>query len=83
MYSTIEKESLAIKLGVNALRVYLLGRLFCIETDRHSLVCMERLKHMNNWLAQRSLILQTFQLTIGHRAGSANCNANALSSATT
>ena len=47
-YSTIEKECLAIKLGVSAFRVYLLGRPVCIETDHRSLVWMERLKHMNN-----------------------------------
>ena len=50
-YSTIEKECLAIKLGVNAFHVYLLGRPFCIETDHRSLVWMERLKHTNNRLA--------------------------------
>ena len=37
-YSNIEKECLAIKLGVNAFCVYLLGRPFCIETDHRSLV---------------------------------------------
>ena len=36
-YSTIEKECLAIKLGVQAFRVYLLGRWFQIQTD-HSVV---------------------------------------------
>ena len=32
-YSTVEKESLAIKLAVSAFRVYLLGRKFVIQTD--------------------------------------------------
>ena len=82
-YSTIEKECLAIKLGVSAFRLYLLGRPFCIETDHRSLVWMERLKHTNNRLARWSLTLQPFQFTIRHRAGSANGNADALSRATT
>lgn len=39
-YSTIEKEHLAIKLGVTAYRVYLLGQPFHIETDHCLLVWM-------------------------------------------
>ena len=35
-YSTIEKECLAIKLGVEAFRVYLLGRKFEIQTDHRA-----------------------------------------------
>ena len=50
-YPTIEKECLVIKLGVAAFSVYLLGPQFSIETDHHSLVWMERLKHTNNQLA--------------------------------
>ena len=42
-YSTIEKECLAIKLGVQALRVYLLRRRFKIQTDHRALVWMDRL----------------------------------------
>ena len=43
-YSTIEKECLAIKLGICAFRVYLMGCPFIIETDHRSLQWMERLK---------------------------------------
>lgn len=43
-YSTIEKECLAIKLGVEAFRVYLLGRNFVIQTDHRSLVWLDKLK---------------------------------------
>ena len=82
-YSTIEKECLAIKLGVMAFWVYLLGWPFHIETDHRSLVWMERFKHTNNRLAQWSLSLQPYQFTVHHRAGSANGNADALSRATT
>ena len=37
-YSTIEKECLALKLGIQAFRVYLLGRRFKIQTDHRALV---------------------------------------------
>ena len=47
-YSTIEKECLAIKLGIEAFRVCLLGRPFTIETGHHSLVWIERPKSTNN-----------------------------------
>ena len=36
-YSTIEKECLAIKLATQALRVYLLGKPFIIQTDHQAL----------------------------------------------
>jgi len=35
-YSTVEKECLAIKLGVHAFRIYLLGRPFTIQTDHRA-----------------------------------------------
>ena len=37
-YSTVEKECLAIKLGIQAFRFYLMGRPLVIQTDHHSLV---------------------------------------------
>ena len=82
-YSTIEKECLAIKLGAEAFKVYLLGRTFTIETDHRSLVWMERLKDTNNRLARWSLALQCFCFSVKHRAGSLNGNADALSRAAT
>ena len=43
-YSTVEKECLAIKLAIQAFRVYLLGRKFTIQTDHRSLEWLHRLK---------------------------------------
>ena len=42
-YSTVEKECLAIKLGVQAFRVYLLGQSFVVQTDHRCLEWLDRL----------------------------------------
>eukprot|EP00731_Ephydatia_muelleri_P036306 Em0233g2a len=47
-YSTVEKECLAIKLGMETFRVYLLGRKFTVETDHRSLVWLNKLKESNS-----------------------------------
>jgi len=78
-YSTIEKECLAIKLGVQAFRVYLLGRPFLIQTDHRALEWLDRLKDNNHRLTRWSLALQPYQFTVTYRAGKANGNADALS----
>ena len=81
-YSTIEKECLAIKLGICAFRVYLMGCPFIIETDHRSLQWMERLKETNNRLARWSLALQPYWFTVNHRPGKMNGNVDGLSRAT-
>ena len=80
-YSTVEKECLAIKLGTQAFRVYLLGRQFTIQTDHRALQWLDRLKETNGRLTRWSLALQPFQFKVQHRAGKANANADALSRA--
>ena len=80
-YSTIEKECLAIKLGVEAFRVYLLGREFLVQTDHRSLVWLETLKDKNMRVARWSLVLQQYSFKVLHRAGTRNGNADALSRA--
>ena len=83
IYSTIEKECLAIKLGVEAFKVYLIGRPFTIETDHRSLVWLNRLKENNSRLTRWSLALQPYTFEVVHRAGVKNGNADALSRAAT
>ena len=80
-YSTVEKECLAIKLGVQAFRVYLLGQPFIIQADHRLLEWLDRLKDNNARLTHWSLSLQPFQFHINHRPGKANTNADALSRA--
>ena len=78
-YSTVEKECLAIKLGIQAFRVYLMGKPFVIQTDHRSLVWLDRLKENNARLTRWSLALQPYQFIVQHRSGRANGNADALS----
>ena len=59
-YSTIEKECLAIKLGVHAFRVHWLGRPFTIFTDHQSLEWLDRLMEYNGRLSRWSPFLQLF-----------------------
>ena len=46
-YSITEKECLAIKLGVKAFKVYLLGKPFIVQTDHRALEWLGRLKEDN------------------------------------
>lgn len=77
-YATVEKECLAIKLGVEAFHVYLLGREFVVQIDHRSPVWLDKLKDKNARLAKWSLILQQYTFTMVHHA---NGNADALSRA--
>ena len=78
-YATVEKECLAIKLAIQAFRVYLLGRRFTVQTDHRSLEWLHRLKDSNPRLARWSLALQPYDFTVIHRAGRENGNADGLS----
>ena len=78
-YATVEQECLAIKLGVQAFRAYLLGREFMVQTDHRCLEWLDRFKDDNSRLTRWSLALQPFKFTVQHRPGRANNNADALS----
>ena len=78
-YSTVEKECLAIILGIQTFRVYLLGRPFVIQTDHRSLEWLDRLKENNGRLTRWSLALQPYQYSVQYRTGQKNGNADALS----
>lgn len=78
-YSTIEKECLAIKLGIQAFNTYLMGRKFQVQTDHRSLKWLSQLKESNSRLTRWSLFLQTYDFLISHRSGKKNANADTLS----
>ncbi len=78
-YLPIEQECLAIKLGVQAFRLYVLGNPFVVQANHRSLEWLDRLKDDNSRLSRWSLALQPFQFRVEHRAGTANTNADALS----
>ncbi len=78
-YATVETECLAIKLGIQAFKVYLLGRKFVVQTDHHALTWLHRLKENNPRLSRWSL--QPYNFEVKYRAGKANGNADALSGA--
>ena len=59
-YLTIERECLAIKLGVQAFAVYLLGKSFRIQTDHRALQWLNRSKETNAQLTRWSLALQPY-----------------------
>ncbi len=75
-YSTVEKECLAIKLGVEVFWVYLYGKPFQIQT---ALQWLDSVKDSNNRLLRWSLMLQPYTFTIQHRKGVDNANADCLS----
>ena len=77
-YSTVEKECLVIVLAGNHFKAYLLVRTFIIQTDQQALRWLHQFKEKNARLTQWSLLLQPYNLTIEHRKGQANANADAL-----
>ena len=69
-YSTIEKECLAIRWAVGALRYYLLGRQFTLYSDHAPLQWLHRMKDANARITRWYLALQPFHFQVAHRPGS-------------
>ena len=46
-FSNIEKECLAVKLGIEAFRFYLMGHIFTVQTNHRALIRLDRLKDTN------------------------------------
>lgn len=78
-YSTIEKECLAIKWALEALRYYLLGREFDLETDHRALTWIHSMKDHNARVTRWYLALQPFRFQIRHCPGRKNLVADYLS----
>ena len=74
-YSTVEKECLAVLLGMKALSIYLIGKPFVLQTDNGALVWLHSMREKNASLTRWSLALQPFTFTVQHRKGKDNANA--------
>ena len=68
-YSTVEKECLAIRWAVGALRYYLLGRQFTLYSDHAPLQWLHRMKDANARITRWYLVLQPFHFRVAHRPG--------------
>ena len=77
-YATVEKECLAIKLGIKAFEPYLLGKPFRVHTDHRALQWLDKARESNAHLTRRSLALQPYKFMVEHRTGTSNANADAL-----
>ncbi len=69
MYSTIEKECLAIRWAVLTLRYYLLGREFTLCSNHAPLQWLHRMKDTNARITRWYLALQPFKFKVIHRPG--------------
>ncbi len=69
MYSTIEKECLAIRWAVLTLRYYLLGREFTLCSDHAPLQWLHRMNDTNARITRWHLALQPFKFKVIHRPG--------------
>ncbi len=69
MYSTIEKECLAIRWAVLTLRYYLLGREFTLCSDHAPLQWLHRMKDTNARITRWYLALQPFKFKVIDRPG--------------
>lgn len=78
-YSTIEKECLAVVWALKFFRIYLYGQAFVIQTDHQPLAWLQRMKDSNSRLTRWALAVQPYCLTMVHRRGLDNGNADGLS----
>jgi hypothetical protein len=80
-YSTVEKETLALILGLEHFEVYLRYPRYPVQvyTDHNPLVFLSRMKNKNRRLMRWSLIAQEYNLIIHHIKGRDNVIPDALS----
>lgn len=78
-YATIEREALAVKWALNALKYYLLGAPFRLITDHAPLTWLGRMKDSNARLTRWYLSLQPFKFSVTYKKGAQHVNADFLS----
>ncbi|XP_065407431.1 uncharacterized protein LOC135972648 [Chrysemys picta bellii] len=75
-FSTIEKEALAVRRAIDALRYYLLGNSFKLITDHAPLRWIHSMKDTNARIMRWYLALQPYDFQVLHRPGKAHTNAD-------
>lgn len=78
-FSTTERELLAVLLGIDHFRYYLVGRHFTVITDHSSLVWLNNMKKPSPRLARWILQLSQYDFSIIHRKATGTVVADALS----
>ena len=76
-YSTVE-ECLAVKLGIQAFRIHILGRKFTVMTNHRALEWMNKMKADNSRLTWWSLNCEPYRFTVKYRPGRMHGNVDAL-----
>lgn len=78
-YSATEQECLTVVFAARQFRPYIFGIPFTVVTDQASLTWLMTTKNPSGRLTRWSLLLQEFNISLRHRPGSKNANADALS----
>jgi len=79
VYSPYQGELLAVVWAVKSFHLYLHGSSFTLLTDHQPLQWLFSRKDLTGQSARWVLLLQEYEFTVTHRAGTANGNADALS----
>ena len=74
-YSATVIECLAIVRSIQHFGVYLVGKLFTLQTDHKALTHPNSSIHLNGRLTRWALLLQPYNFTTRYRPGQENCNA--------
>ena len=80
-YPIIEKECLALLWGVTQFKPYIFGRTIKVQTDHNPLRWLDQMNNKNARLTRWSLSLQSQAMSIEHKPGIKNGNADGLSRA--
>lgn len=81
-YSTIEKEGLAIIVGIQKYEPYLYGREFILQTDHRPLTFLKRKEFKNPRIMRWALYFQLFRFIIESIKGTDSITADYLSRTT-
>ena len=79
IYSSFDGECLVVVWATSHFGSYLFGNSFTLVTDHEPLKWIMTTQKLTGKLARWSLLLQEYDFTVEHRAGTANTNANCLS----